>query len=89
MSHSCPNLVSTSFLYNPYIPFLFSSIFLFTSCKCYRLKLLTLIRIVYKYGTVDNVYYGNDMFIRSASSHGLAIAWKLLLHDSGDFCNSI
>ena len=21
MSHSCPNLVSTSFLYNPYIPF--------------------------------------------------------------------
>ena len=22
MSHSCPNLVSTSFLYNPYIPFL-------------------------------------------------------------------
>ena len=28
MSHSCPNLVSTSFLYNPYIPFfLFAEIF--------------------------------------------------------------
>ena len=26
MSHSCPNLVSTSFLYNPYIPFLISRI---------------------------------------------------------------
>ena len=24
MSHSCPNLDSTSFLYNPYIPFLIS-----------------------------------------------------------------
>ena len=24
MSHSCPNVVSTSFLYNPYIPFLIS-----------------------------------------------------------------
>ena len=23
MSHSCPNLVSTSFLYNPYIPFFY------------------------------------------------------------------
>ena len=31
MSHSCPNLVSTSFLYNPYIPFLICRIFLFTS----------------------------------------------------------
>ena len=27
MSHSCPNLVSTSFLYNPYIPFLISRFF--------------------------------------------------------------
>ena len=27
MSHPCPNLVSTSFLYNPYIPFLISGIF--------------------------------------------------------------
>ena len=31
MSHSCPNLVSTSFLYNPYIPFLICRNFLFTS----------------------------------------------------------
>ena len=31
MSHSCPNLVSTSFLYNPYIPFLIFRHFLFTS----------------------------------------------------------
>ena len=31
MSHSCPNLVSTSFLYNPYIPFLISLIFFITS----------------------------------------------------------
>ena len=30
MSHSCPNLVSTSFLYNPYIPFLICRNFLFT-----------------------------------------------------------
>ena len=27
MSHSCPNLVSTSFLYNSYIPYLISLIF--------------------------------------------------------------
>ena len=26
MSHSCSNLVSTSFLYNPYIPFLIAEI---------------------------------------------------------------
>ena len=26
MSHSCPNFISTSFLYNPYIPFLFPEI---------------------------------------------------------------
>ena len=25
----------------------------------------------------------------SAPSNGLAIAWKLMVHDSGDFCNSI
>ena len=31
MSHSCPNLVSTSFLYNPYIPFLICLNFFFTS----------------------------------------------------------
>ena len=31
MSHSCPNLVSTSFLYNSYIPFLICLNFLFTS----------------------------------------------------------
>ena len=30
MSHSCPNLVSNSFLYNPYIPFLICRNFLFT-----------------------------------------------------------
>ena len=24
-----------------------------------------------------------------APSHGLAIAWKLMVHDSDDFCNSI
>ena len=30
MYHSCPNLVSTSFLYNPYIPFVISRNFLFT-----------------------------------------------------------
>ena len=29
MSHSCPNLVSNSFLYNPYIPFLIYRIYLF------------------------------------------------------------
>ena len=29
MSHSCPNLVCTSFLYNPYIPFLISANFVF------------------------------------------------------------
>ena len=29
MSHSCPNLVSTSFLYNPYIPFFNLQKFLF------------------------------------------------------------
>ena len=33
MSHSCTNLVSISFLYNPYIIILISGIFLFTS-KC-------------------------------------------------------
>ena len=25
----------------------------------------------------------------NAPSHGLAIAWKLMVHDSDDFCNSI
>ena len=29
MSHSCPNLVSTSFLYNPYIPFFNLQIFIY------------------------------------------------------------
>ena len=29
MSHSCPNLVSTTFLYNPYIPFLIFRNYLF------------------------------------------------------------
>ena len=31
MSHSCPNLVSTSFLYNPYIPFFNLQKFFITS----------------------------------------------------------
>ena len=37
MSHSCPNLVSTSFLYNPYIPFLNWLKFFFTTLHFFLL----------------------------------------------------
>ena len=40
MSHSCSNLVSTSFLYNPYIPFLICRNFLFTSIFKFSVKIL-------------------------------------------------
>ena len=34
MSHSCPNLVSTSFLYNPYIPFFnLQKFFIYYICR--------------------------------------------------------
>ena len=34
MSHSCPNLVSTSFLYNPYIPFFnLQTFFIYYICR--------------------------------------------------------
>ena len=39
MSHSYPNLVSTSLLYNPYIPFLISIIFLFTSLHFFTIDI--------------------------------------------------
>ena len=30
-----------------------------------------------------------DLMVSLAPSHGLVIAWKLMVHKSGDFCNSI
>ena len=56
MSHSCPNLVSTSFLYNPYIPFFNLQTFFFTSIYIERekdtvdiLRRLALLAITYIY----------------------------------------
>ena len=39
MSHSCPNLVSTSFLYNPYIPFFNLQEFFFTSLHFFTIDI--------------------------------------------------
>ena len=47
MSHSCPNLVSTSFLYNPYIPFLICRNFLFTIYYYLRYNYVLLLVGVY------------------------------------------
>ena len=30
-----------------------------------------------------------DLVVSLAPSHGLVIAWKLMVHNSCDFCNSI
>ena len=38
MSHSCPNLVSTSFLYNPYIPFFYlKKFFIYYESKTFHI----------------------------------------------------
>ena len=53
MSHSCPNLVSTSFLYNPYIPFLI--------CRNFFLIIIIIIINMYYnyYNTYLYMYYNN------------------------------
>ena len=62
MSHSCPNLVSTSFLYNPYIPFLICRNFLFTS-------IIIWLRSVYvscnrRYARLYKMIYGPFFLVR-------------------------
>ena len=38
---------------------------------------------------LDAIIYNKITSIVNVISHGLVIAWKLMVHNSGDFCNSI
>ena len=39
---------------------------------------------------IQRVYvWYRDLVVSLAPSHGLAIAWKLMVHNSCDFCNSL